>query len=165
MSSSSRIIFCLCLAVLPFSVQPESTLAQQMEVVAGGEREYQTSCAVCHGVDARGQGIMSRRLIMQPADLRHLTQRGGGKFPFWEVYRVIEGRGVVPGHSMSQRFSTRKSCRISLGMPFNPQPLDARHRRRGPRRVQRCQCGVEAADHAGLARTVARLEPVICIKG
>lgn len=24
--------------------------------------------------------------------------RGGGKFPFWEVYRVIEGRGVVPGH-------------------------------------------------------------------
>jgi tRNA-splicing ligase RtcB len=24
---------------------------------------------------------------------------------------------------------------------------------------------VEAADHAGLARTVARLEPVICIKG
>ena len=24
---------------------------------------------------------------------------------------------------------------------------------------------VDAADHAGLARTVARLEPVICIKG
>jgi len=69
-----------------------------MEVIAGGELEYQTSCAVCHGVDARGQGIMSRHLTMQPANLRYLAQRSGGKFPFWEVYRVIEGRGVVPGH-------------------------------------------------------------------
>jgi mono/diheme cytochrome c family protein len=69
-----------------------------MEVVSGGELEYQTSCAVCHGVDARGQGIMGRHLTTQPSNLRHLAQRNGGKFPFWEVYRVIEGRGVVPGH-------------------------------------------------------------------
>ena len=88
----------LCLTVLPFSIHPVSTLAQQTEVIAGGELEYQTSCAVCHGVDARGQGIMGRHLSTQPSNLRHLAQRSGGKFPFWEVYRVIEGRGVVPGH-------------------------------------------------------------------
>jgi len=98
MSSYARIIFFLLLSILPISIPPGSTLAQQMEVVAGGELEYQTSCAVCHGVDARGQGIMSRHLTMQPANLRHLAQRSGGKFPFWEVYRVIEGRGVVQGH-------------------------------------------------------------------
>lgn len=41
---------------------------------------------------------MGRHLVTQPSNLRHLAQRNGGKFPFWEVYRVIEGRGVVPGH-------------------------------------------------------------------
>jgi mono/diheme cytochrome c family protein len=69
-----------------------------MELVAAGELEFQTSCAVCHGVDARGQGIMSKHLSLPAANLRHLAQRHSGKFPFWEVYRVIEGRGVVPGH-------------------------------------------------------------------
>jgi hypothetical protein len=98
MSSNSRILFSLLLAVLAFSIWPASTAAQQMEVIAGGELEYQTSCAVCHGVDGRGQGIMSRHLTMQPSNLIHLAQRHGGKFPFWEVYRVVEGRGVVPGH-------------------------------------------------------------------
>jgi mono/diheme cytochrome c family protein len=84
--------------ILALCVHPASTLAQEMGVIAGGELEYQTSCAVCHGVDARGQGIMGRHLVTQPSNLRHLAQRNGGKFPFWEVYRVIEGRGVVPGH-------------------------------------------------------------------
>jgi len=69
-----------------------------MELVAGGELEFQTSCAVCHGVDARGQGIMRKHLSQAPANLRHLAQQNSGKFPFWEVYRIIEGRGVVPGH-------------------------------------------------------------------
>lgn len=96
--NSFAIIICLSLALWPFALQRGSALAQQMEVVIGGELEYQTSCAVCHGVDARGQGIMARHLTMRPSNLRHLAQRSGGKFPFWEVYRVIEGRGVVPGH-------------------------------------------------------------------
>jgi mono/diheme cytochrome c family protein len=88
----------LCLIALSLSGNPRPAAAQETEVVVGGELEYQTSCAVCHGVDARGQGIMGRHLLTQPSNLRYLAQRNGGKFPFWEVYRVIEGRGVVPGH-------------------------------------------------------------------
>ena len=98
MSSCLQKLFLLCLMALLFSAWPGLTPAQEMEVIAGGEIEYHTSCAVCHGVDARGQGIMGRHLTTQPSNLRHLAQRSGGKFPFWEVYRVIEGRGVVPGH-------------------------------------------------------------------
>jgi mono/diheme cytochrome c family protein len=98
MSCSLRRFIPVCSLALAFFIQTVSTAAQQMEVIAGGELEFQTSCAVCHGVDARGQGIMSRHLTLPPANLRHLAQRSGGKFPFWEVYRVIEGRGVVPGH-------------------------------------------------------------------
>jgi mono/diheme cytochrome c family protein len=98
MNSRLRRAFLVCLLVLLFSIQTVSIPAQQMEVIAGGELEFQTSCAVCHGVDARGQGIMTRHLTLAPANLRHLRQRNGGKFPFWEIYRVIEGRGSVPGH-------------------------------------------------------------------
>jgi mono/diheme cytochrome c family protein len=99
MSFFSRI--CVLLAVIVIvsvAMHSGSARAQKMEIVAGGELEYQASCAVCHGVDGRGQGIMSRHLTVQPANLRHLAQQSGGKFPFWEVYRIIEGRGTVPGH-------------------------------------------------------------------
>ena len=72
--------------------------AQEMEVIAGGELEYQNYCAVCHGVDARGQGIMSKFLILRPADLTQLAKKNGGSFPFWQVYRTIDGREVIRGH-------------------------------------------------------------------
>src|SRR4030095_13574761 len=61
--------------------------AQQMEVIVGGELEYQRNCAVCHGTEGRGDGIMRRYLTLPPANLRQLAKNNGGKFPFWEVYR------------------------------------------------------------------------------
>ena len=72
--------------------------AQPMEVIAGGELEYQHSCAVCHGLEGRGDGVMRRYLTVQPANLRQLGKNNGGKFPFWEVYRKIDGLTQVPAH-------------------------------------------------------------------
>jgi mono/diheme cytochrome c family protein len=72
--------------------------AQEMEVIAGGEIDYQNYCAVCHGVDARGQGIMRKFLTVPPANLRRLTLITGGKFPFWKVYRKIDGQTEIRGH-------------------------------------------------------------------
>jgi mono/diheme cytochrome c family protein len=93
-----RTYFFLALAFLSLLMPAETSRAQKMELVAAGELEFQTSCAVCHGVDARGQGIMSKHLKSAAPNLRHMAQQNSGKFPFWEVYRIIEGRGVVPGH-------------------------------------------------------------------
>ena len=72
--------------------------AQESEVIAGGEIEYLNACAVCHGVDARGNGIMSRYLTVKPASLRQLRLTPGGNFPFWEVYRKIDGQFEIRGH-------------------------------------------------------------------
>ena len=72
--------------------------AQDVEVIAGGELEYQNTCAICHGVDARGNGIMSRYMTVKPANLRQFTLTSGGSFPFWEVYRKIDGQFEVRGH-------------------------------------------------------------------
>lgn len=74
------------------------TLAQEMEVVLGGELEYQNYCAVCHGVDAKGQGLMGRFLTIRPADLTLLAKKNGGTFPFWQTYRAIDGREEIRGH-------------------------------------------------------------------
>ena len=42
---------------------------QPMEVIAGGELEYQHACVSCHGHEARGDGVMRRYLTVQPANL------------------------------------------------------------------------------------------------
>jgi len=72
--------------------------AQPMEVLASGELEYQHSCAVCHGADGEGNGVMSKYLTIRPANLRQLAKSNGGKFPFWEVYHKIDGQTEVSGH-------------------------------------------------------------------
>ncbi|HSE85769.1 MAG TPA: cytochrome c, partial [Candidatus Binatia bacterium] len=73
-------------------------LAQETEVIAGGELEYQNHCAICHGVDAKGRGIMAKFLTISPSDLTQLEKKNAGRFSFWQVYRVIDGREEVRGH-------------------------------------------------------------------
>lgn len=80
------------------SLPSASARAQESEVIAGGELEYQNACAICHGVDARGNGILSRYLTVKPASLRQLRLTPGGNFPFWEVYRKIDGQFEIRGH-------------------------------------------------------------------
>jgi mono/diheme cytochrome c family protein len=67
-----------------FVLSAPSAMARELEVVAGGELEYQSHCAVCHGFDASGTGIMSKYLTLPPANLTQLSKKYGGKFPFWE---------------------------------------------------------------------------------
>lgn len=74
------------------------TSAQEIEVIVGGEIEYQNYCAVCHGADGKGQGIMNKYLTVRPADLTQLAKKNGGTFPFWQTYRAIEGREEIRGH-------------------------------------------------------------------
>jgi mono/diheme cytochrome c family protein len=75
-----------------------SAAAQESEVIAAGELEYLHSCAVCHGTYGRGDGTMRRYLTVAPADLTVLAKKNGGSFPFWQVYRAIEGREEIRGH-------------------------------------------------------------------
>jgi hypothetical protein len=73
-------------------------LAQESEVIAGGELEYQNHCAICHGVDGKGRGIMAKFLSISPSNLTQLAKKTDGRFSFWQVYRVIDGREEIRGH-------------------------------------------------------------------
>ena len=94
LDASGTLLAVILLLALPSSL----ATAQEMEVIAGGELEYQNHCAVCHGVDASGNGIMSKFLTLPPANLTQLSNKYGGKFPFWQIYRTIDGREEVRSH-------------------------------------------------------------------
>lgn len=65
---------------------------------ANGAEEFRNSCAVCHGVRGRGDGLMAEVLTRKPADLSALERKNGGRFPLDRVIATIDGRFIVPGH-------------------------------------------------------------------
>ena len=57
--------------------------------------EYQSSCAACHGMDAKGNGPVSKELKTRPADLTVLAKNNNGVFPYDTVYQMIDGRNTT----------------------------------------------------------------------
>lgn len=75
-----------------------TSCAQQEDVVEAGKLSYRHYCAVCHGLDGKGTGDMAKVLKVKPADLTQLSAQRYGIFPFWDVYRTIDGRKDIWGH-------------------------------------------------------------------
>ena len=90
----------LLLTVVLWATLPGTALAQQEEVVAAGQREFRHACAVCHGLGGTGESVMTtlNLLTVRPTDLTQLSKKHQGQFPFWQVYRIIDGREEVKGH-------------------------------------------------------------------
>jgi mono/diheme cytochrome c family protein len=63
-----------------------------------GKHEYDTHCAICHGVSGKGDGLYAVLLRKSPADLTILQKDNKGVFPFDQVYNVIDGREAVAAH-------------------------------------------------------------------
>ena len=63
-----------------------------------GARAYLTHCAVCHGVNGKGDGPMAHALIRRPKDLTRLSEKNGGSFPESVVYQIIDGRRIFLLH-------------------------------------------------------------------
>jgi mono/diheme cytochrome c family protein len=59
-------------------------------VVPSGKVMYTQYCAVCHGLDAKGDGRYARMLKVSPPNLTTLSKRhGGGKFPYDYVSDIL----------------------------------------------------------------------------
>ena len=63
-----------------------------------GRVEYRSSCAACHGIDAKGDGPVSKELKTRPTDLTVLSKNNKGVFPYDMVYKTIDGRGSTVSH-------------------------------------------------------------------
>lgn len=63
-----------------------------------GKGEYDAACAVCHGLQGKGDGPMTSQLSVRVPDVTVLAKNNGGVFPFDRVYQVIDGRSEVKAH-------------------------------------------------------------------
>ena len=63
-----------------------------------GKSEFQSSCASCHGTDAKGKGPVSDQLKIPPPDLTVLAKNNNGVFPTNAVYETINGLKSIPAH-------------------------------------------------------------------
>jgi mono/diheme cytochrome c family protein len=76
----------------------EVGFAQLAEIVERGRKEYLGYCASCHGEGGKGDGPMAQHLLSKPADLTSISKRNNGEFPFWPMYRIVDGRAEVRLH-------------------------------------------------------------------
>jgi len=58
-------------------------------VVPSGKAMYKQYCAVCHGVEAKGDGPYAPMLKVPPPDLTALAKRHDGKFPYDYVSTIL----------------------------------------------------------------------------
>ena len=65
---------------------------------ASGKEMFKTYCAVCHGVDGKGNGPAAPAMKTVPADLTVLAQKSAGKYPAAHVAAVIRGQAATPPH-------------------------------------------------------------------
>ena len=63
-----------------------------------GKMEYDSACAVCHGLTGKGDGPLKSQLTKPVPDLTVLAKNNKGVFPFDRVYQIIDGRQEVKAH-------------------------------------------------------------------
>jgi hypothetical protein len=89
--------------------------------------EYLSSCANCHGEDAKGKGPFAARLKTPPPDLTTLAKKNNGVFPVTAVYRSIDGRTLVQSHEIREMpvWGCRHSPPSVEQKPMKPDPYES----------------------------------------
>jgi len=85
----------LITCVAAMSALAGAALAEDAE---NGQKIFETHCAVCHGLDAYGDGPMAPALLVQPTDLSQLTAENGGVYPVARIVMRIDGRDPLVSH-------------------------------------------------------------------
>jgi mono/diheme cytochrome c family protein len=73
-------------------------LVETKDAIKMGKNEYQRTCSLCHGIDAKGHGIYAFELNKAPANLALIKKSNNNAFPFSKLYRIIDGRDEITSH-------------------------------------------------------------------
>ncbi len=101
--------------------QPATQTPLRVDV---GQREFEASCASCHGVDGKGRGPIVDLLRRSPPDLTQLARKNGGILPVARMYEVIDGTGV-PAHGSRDMPIWGQAYRIRDAEYYGEVPYNA----------------------------------------
>jgi len=96
--------------------------AAQAEDFDIGKSEFQSSCASCHGTDAKGKGPVSDQLKIPPLDLTVLAKNNNGVFPTNAVYETIYGVKTIPAHGTREMPIWGYRFNPVINLPHNVDP-------------------------------------------
>ena len=63
-----------------------------------GQREYESNCAVCHGMTGVGNGPYAGIINTKVPDITLMQKNNNGVFPYDRVYEAIDGRKSIAAH-------------------------------------------------------------------
>jgi mono/diheme cytochrome c family protein len=91
-----------------------------------GKREFESNCAVCHGMKGKGDGPYAGLGETRVCDLTLLARKNAGVFPFKRVYEHIDGTETVKAHGTREMPIWGTDYRIKAGeyyvdVPYNPE--------------------------------------------
>jgi len=73
-------------------------VAMADDALPRAQRNYDTYCVQCHGVNRNGKGINSRDMSVQPRD--HTDAKGMADIPNDELFRAIKEGGLAVNKSV-----------------------------------------------------------------
>jgi mono/diheme cytochrome c family protein len=99
------------------------SIAADTPTQRNGRDFYQAACAQCHGTTAKGDGPLVSILTVKPTDLTTMSRRNNGDFPFYETFKMIEGRTAVAAHGTREMPAWGAVLEIEArGMPAGTRP-------------------------------------------
>jgi mono/diheme cytochrome c family protein len=66
-------------------------------LIERGRKSYLIHCGSCHGLEAKGDGVIAPYMKAPVADLTMISHSHQGEFPFDVVYDIVDGL-EIPGH-------------------------------------------------------------------
>jgi mono/diheme cytochrome c family protein len=63
-----------------------------------GQVTFELTCAVCHGIDGKGEPAAGTQQIVAAPALTDLARRNAGVFPSEQIFRIIDGRDAGTAH-------------------------------------------------------------------
>lgn len=101
-------------------------LAVQAQSPDLGKREYDSNCAVCHGLKGKGDGVYADLVSKRVPDLTLMTKTNAGMYPFARVYESIDGTQMPRMHGSSDMPIWGQDYKVRAGeyygdMPYNQE--------------------------------------------
>jgi len=112
------------IGIILFSLSANALALERSDIKLDiGKMEYDSACAVCHGLTGKGDDGPLKSLFARPVpNLTALAKNNKGVFPFDRVYQIIDGRQEVKAHGPREMPVWGRAFSAQSSIYFNNYP-------------------------------------------